>query len=146
MQLLETSVNFEPVEGEIEVPDTEMTEDVEEKDEFSEFLQEVFSDSEIDQKGDAQSSFIPDRRDLYLSLLNNQTPTSFDTEKRMEEISELAKYIDPENLAQDHGISELCDFQIKVEMRAVWKIKIRFSKWLEECVTNIVRVRQNEID
>lgn len=82
-------MSFEPVDGEIEGPDTEMTEEVEDEDNFSEFLHEVFSDTEAD-KSEIQSSFIPERRDLYLSLLNNQSPASKDTEKRMEEISELA--------------------------------------------------------
>jgi hypothetical protein len=46
--------------------------------------------------------------------------------------------LDANILAADFGASDLVDLQVKIEMRAVWKIKFRFGKWLEEAVTNVV--------
>ena len=72
MRLLETSVPFDSADDSLlDANDSMMSEPIDDTSEdFSDFLAEVFSENETDQS-QQNVGFLPDRRDLYLSLLNN---------------------------------------------------------------------------
>jgi len=98
-------------------------------------------------QGGNQSSFMPEKRDLYDSLRNNQHPSlslSSDKLKRIEEHSRVSS-VDYASLAEDYGTDDLATMYAKIEIWAVLKIKMRFSRWLAELVNNLVSAHKTEI-
>ena len=57
--------------------------------------------------------------------------------KRIEEHSRTSS-VDYQSLADDYGSDEVATLYAKIEVWAVLKIKLRFSRWLAELVTNLV--------